>query len=108
MKKLLFLFALLPTIAFASDDSVSCDKHPDGSVHCKAKKDGVIVDAITINGGNCEVPSSDKVLHHPYDLDEKFAVPIKREGIPGLSACGYISSVTVKTHDGKSKTFAPL
>lgn len=108
MKKLLFLFALLPSFAQASDDAVSCSKKPDGSVNCEAKKDGVIVDAIAVNGGNCEISSSDKVLHHSYNLGEKFAVPIKREGIPGLSACGYVSRVTVKTHDGKTKTFAPL
>lgn len=108
MKKLLFLFVMLPTFAQASDDAVSCSKKPDGSVHCEAKKDGLVVDAIAVNGGNCEVPSTDKVLHHSYSAGEKFSVPIKRDGIPGLSACGYVSSVTVKMHDGKSKTFAPL
>lgn len=110
MKKFWFLslFAILPTFAQASDEAVSCSKKPDGAVNCEVKKDGVIIDAIAVNGGNCEFPANDKVLHHSYNLGEKFALPIKRDGIPGLSACGYVSSVTVKTHDGKSKTFAPL
>ncbi len=108
MKKLLFLFLILPSVAQANDDAVSCSKKHDGIVNCEAKKDGVIVDAITVNGGSCEVPTTDKILHHSYSVGEKFHVPIKREGLPGFSACSYVSSVTVKTHDGKSKTFAPL
>lgn len=109
MKKFLFLFAILPTFAYASDDSIDCSKKPDGSVKCSVKKDGVIVDAITINGGDCAVPSSDKILHHAYNNGDKFSVPIKSEAvIPGLGACSYVSSVKVQTHDGKSKTFAPL
>lgn len=108
MKKILFLFLMLPTFAHASDDALSCSKKDDGSVKCEVKKDGVIVDAIALNGGSCQVPPSDKILHHKYNHGEKFAVPNNSDGIPGLSACGYVSSVTVKTHDGKSKTFAPL
>ncbi len=104
MKKLLFVFAILPSFAYAGDDAIDCSKKNDGSV----KKDQVIVDAITINGGDCDIPAGDKVLHHAYKLGEKFTVPIKSEGIPGLSSCAYVSAVTVKTHDGKKKTFAPL
>lgn len=108
MKKLLFLFAILPTLAHAGDDAVDCAKKNDGSVKCDVKKERVIVDAIAINGGDCQVPSSDKVLNHPYHQGDKFSVPVKSEGLPGFGACSYVSSVTIKTHDGKSKTFAPL
>lgn len=108
MKKFLFLFTILPTLAYAADDAVECAKKNDGSVKCEVKKELVVVDAIAVNGGDCPVPSSDKVLHHPYHHGDKFSVPVKREGLPGFDACSYISSVTIRTHDGKSKTFAPL
>jgi hypothetical protein len=108
MKKFLFLFAILPTFAHAGDDAVDCSKKNDGSVKCEVKKEQVVVDAIVINGGDCQVASSDKVLHHAYHLGDKFTVPIKSEGLPGFADCSYVSSVKVKTHDGKSKTFAPL
>jgi hypothetical protein len=108
MKKFLFLFAILPTLAHAGDEAVDCAKKNDGSVKCDVKKEGVVVDAIAINGGDCQVAASDKVLHHSYHQGDKFSVPLKREGIPGFDACSYVSSVTIKTHDGKSKTFAPL
>lgn len=108
MKKYLLVFAVLPTLAHAGDDAVDCSKKNDGSVKCEVKKERVVVDAISINGGDCQVPSSDKVLHHAYHHGEKFSVPVKSEGLPGFESCSYVSSVTVKTHDGKSKTFAPL
>jgi hypothetical protein len=62
MKKLVLLFALLPTLAYAGDDAVECAKKSDGSVKCEVKKDKVVVDAISVNGGDCDVPDSDKVL----------------------------------------------
>jgi hypothetical protein len=108
MKKFLFLFAILPTLAYAGEDAVECTKKNDGDVKCEVKKERVVVDAIAINGGDCQVPPSDKILHHPYHQGDKFSVPVKREGLPGFAACSYVSSVTIKTHDGKSKTFAPL
>lgn len=110
MKKLLFLSAiLLSSTAYAADDAVECAKKNDGSVKCEVKKDQVVVDAISVNGGDCDVASGDKVLHHPYKIGEKFTVPVKREGIlPGLGSCTYVRTVTVQTADGKKKTFAPL
>lgn len=109
MKKLLFVFAILPSFAYAGDDAVDCAKKNDGSVKCEVKKDQVVVDAISVNGGgDCDVPAGDKVLHHAYKLGEKFTVPVKSEGLPGLGSCAYVRAVTVQTHDGKKKTFAPL
>jgi hypothetical protein len=108
MKKSLFLFAILPTLAHAGGDAVDCSKKNDGSVKCEVKKEWVIIDAIVINGGDCQAPSPDKLLHNAYHQGDKFSVPIKGEGPPGFDPCSYVSSVTIKTHDGKSKTFAPL
>ncbi|GLI93298.1 hypothetical protein [Methylocystis echinoides] len=110
MKKLLFVFAILPTMAYAGDDAVDCSKKPDGSVKCEVKKDNVVVDAVSVNGGDCDVAAGDKILHHAYNVGDKFTVPVKGGGIPipGLGGCGYVRAVTVTTHDGKSKTFAPL
>ena len=110
MKKFLFLvlFATLPNFAHAGDDALSCGKKHDGSIHCDVKKDSVVVDAISINGGACEVPPADSVLHHAYNSGEQFLLPLKSGGIPSFSGCSYIRSVTIKTHDGKSLTFAPL
>lgn len=111
MKKLLplFLFALIPAVAYAKDDAVDCSKKHDGSVKCEAKKDQVIVDEIVVNGGDCTVQNNDKVLHHPYKIGDKFTVPAKSENpLPGFDGCSYVRIVTIKTHDGKKKTFNAL
>ena len=108
MKKLLFLFVLLPSSAYAGDDAVECSKK-EGSVKCEVKKDKVIVDAIEVNGGDCPVAAGDKVLHHAYNKGDKFTVPAKSDSpLPGFGACSYVREVTVKTHDGKKKTFEAL
>jgi hypothetical protein len=108
MKKLVLLFALLPTLAYAGDDAVDCVKKSDGSVKCEVKKDKVVVDAISVNGGDCDVPDGDKVLHHAYNKGDNFKVPVKSDSpIPGFG-CSYVRAVKVTTHDGKSKTFAPM
>ncbi|WP_363348320.1 hypothetical protein [Methylocystis echinoides] len=109
MKKFLFLFAILPTLAYAGDDAVDCAKKNDGSVKCDVKKDQVVVDAIVVNGGDCPVAENDKVLHHAYKIGEKFTVPAKSDSpLPGFGGCSYVRAVTIKTNDGKQKTFAPL
>jgi len=108
MKKLLFVLFVLPSFAFAADDAVECSKK-EGSVKCEVKKDKVIVDAIEVNGGDCPVSASDKVLHHAYNKGDKFTVPAKSDSpLPGFGACSYVREVTVKTHDGKKKTFEAL
>lgn len=111
MKKLqlLFLFALIPAVAYAKDDAVECSKKRDGSVKCEVKKDKVIVDEIVVNGGGCTIPNNDKVLHHPYKVGDKFTVPAKSDSpLPGFDDCSYVRIVTIKTHDGKKKTFDAL
>lgn len=109
MKKFIFLFAILPTLAYAGDDAVDCVKKNDGSVKCEVKKDQVVVDAIVVNGGSCVVDDNDKVLHHPYKAGEKFTVPAKSDSpLPGFGGCSYVRAVTIETHDGKKKTFMPL
>jgi uncharacterized protein YaiE (UPF0345 family) len=108
MKKLLFVLAILPSFAYAADDAVDCAKK-DGAVKCEVKKDKVVVDAITVNGGECPVADSDKVLHHAYNKGDKFTVPAKSAyPLPGFDDCGYVRAVTIKTHDGKKKTFEAL
>ena len=52
MKKFALLFALIPSFAYASDDAFECGKK-DGVLECKAKKDGVSVDSVDVNGGEC-------------------------------------------------------
>ncbi|RTL80438.1 MAG: hypothetical protein EKK29_19195 [Hyphomicrobiales bacterium] len=108
MKKFLFLFALLPTLAYASDDAVDCAKKNDGSVKCEVKKDKVVVDAITVNGGGCPVAENAEVLHQPYNAGDKFTVPAKGGSIVPGFGCGYVRMVTIQTHDGKTKTFGPM
>ncbi|QGM98736.1 hypothetical protein [Methylocystis parvus] len=106
MKKLLLALVLFPSFAFAADDAVECSKKHDGSVKCDVKKDKVVVDAIVVNGGDCPVSEKDKVLHHPYNKGDKFTVPGQSKDFPpGFDDCSYIREVTVKTHDGKKKTF---
>jgi hypothetical protein len=108
MKKLVFVFALVPSFAFAADDAVECAKKHDGSVKCEVKKDKVIIDEVAVNGGECPLADT-KVLHHPYKKGDKFSVAVKSDDpLPGFEDCGYIRIVTVKTHDGKKKTFEAL
>jgi hypothetical protein len=108
VKKLLFVFALVPTFAFAADDAVDCSKK-DGAVKCEVKKDKVIVDAIVVNGGECAIPANSKVYHHAYMKGDKFTVPAKSGDIlPGFDNCSYVREVVVKTHDGKKKKFEAL
>jgi hypothetical protein len=108
MKKLLFVFAVLPTFAYAADDAVDCAKK-DGAVKCEVKKDKTVVDAIVVNGGDCPVADNDKVLHHAYNKGEKFTVPAKGDIFPpGFDDCSYVRIVTIKTRDGKKKTFSTM
>ncbi|MCX7899360.1 MAG: hypothetical protein N2444_04635 [Methylocystis sp.] len=111
MKKLLFALALTPLLgapAFASDDAVECSKK-EGKIKCEAKQDHVVVDSISVNGGECDVPAGDKVLHHAYNKGDKFSVPVMGDDAPlPFTGCGYVRTVTVKTHDGKKKTFNAL
>jgi len=105
MKKLLLAVVLLPSFAYAADDAVDCVKK-EGAVKCEVKKDKVIVDAIEVNGGDCPVSDKDKVLHHAYKKGDKFTVPGQSKDFPpGFDDCSYVREVTVKTHDGKKKTF---
>lgn len=110
MKKLALALALTPILAgfaLASDDAVECAKK-EGVVKCEAKQN-IIVDAISVNGGDCDVPASDKVVHHAYKKGDKFSVPVKGEDVAlPFSGCNYVRTVTVKMHDGKKKTFNAL
>lgn len=111
MKPLFLALVLTPALAgFAyAADAVDCSKKPDGSIKCEAKQNHVVVDAISVNGGECDVGEGDKVLHHAYKKGEKFSVPVKSEvlALP-FAGCGYVRSITVKTHDGHKKTFNAL
>lgn len=110
MKKLLVAIAFAPLLSLptlASDDAVECTKK-EGAVKCEAKQD-IVVDAISVNGGDCDVPANDKVLHHAYHKGDKFSVPVKGDGVAlPFTGCGYVRTVTVKMHDGKKKTFNAL
>lgn len=112
MKKLLLAFALTPALAcfaYASDDAVECAKK-EGVVKCEVKKDKVVVDAISVNGGDCDVPPNDKVLHKAYKKGDKFSVPVKGDPDipPGFDECGYVRTVTIKMRGGQKKTFNAL
>lgn len=109
MKKLLLLSLLLPSFAYASDDAVDCSKK-DGVVKCTVKKDHVIVDAISVNGDECAVPADPKIFHHAFNKGDKFSVPVTNGDsvLPIYGDCGYVRIVTIKTHDGKKKTFNAL
>ena len=65
-------------------------------------------DAISVNGGECDVAAGDKVLHHSYNKGDKFSVPVKGGNTLPFMGCGYVRTVTVKMHDGKKKTFNAL
>ncbi len=93
MKKLLPIFLLFPSLAFAED--ITCEKsHKDSHrVHCKTTK---VMDVTlgSINGGECDAPA----FH--WRGKGEFAVP-------GTKRCGYVGAVSL-TVDGKNKVFAPL
>lgn len=102
MKKLLLLLLVLPCVAYASDDEFDCHKnHTDHAVECKARKDGVAIQKIEINGGNCASPVDSKIHHKSMNHDEKFTVP-------GSKECGYVAGVTVYTHSGKTQHFRAM
>ena len=76
--------------AYAGEEAFECSKH-DGDVVCKAKKDNVSVEIITINGGECDVPIDPKVHNKNFQKGEKFTVP-------GSHECMYVRTVSVKAH----------
>ena len=88
----ILLFITSCNFAYASDDSFECSKH-DGDVVCKAKKNNVSVEAITINGGECQSPADANVYHKNFNKGEKFTVP-------GSHECFYVRTVSVKAHGG--------
>lgn len=98
MKKIIFALLLIPSFAYASDDEFDCHKNHDHAVECKAKKDGVAIQRIEINGGNCESLVDLKIHHKSMNHDEKFTVP-------GSKECGYVARVTIHTHSGKTQHF---
>jgi hypothetical protein len=112
MKKLLFALALTPALcsfAQASDDPLECAKK-DGELKCEVKKDKYVIDSVTINGGECVVPSDAKYLHHKLKEGEKFTVHAREAADSPLpdDPCIYVRMVTFKAHGGKKKTFNAL
>jgi hypothetical protein len=107
MKKLLFLIALWPSLAYASDEPMDCAKK-EGVVKCVVKKDDVLVDEVVVNGGDC-APDAQEIVHHAFKKGDKFSVKVKSDGNPlSYLGCGYVRIVKFKTHDGKEKTFSAL
>lgn len=99
MKKMLFAMLLIPSIAYAGDEEFDCHKsHTDHSVECTAKKDGVAIQSIEINGGNCLSSVDSKIHHKSMNHGDKFTVP-------GSKECGYVAKITVHTHSGKIQHF---
>ena len=96
MKKILFALLLVPTLAHAGDEEFECAKNVkhDHSIECKAKKDGVAIQSIELNGGACESPVHPKIMR----AGDKFTVP-------GTKECGYVAGMTVHTHSGKTLHF---
>lgn len=92
MKKLILIFCLIPTLSFA--EAFECSKH-DGNVVCKAKENGVAVNSISINGGECASPYDAKLYHKVMKKGDKFTVP-------GSKDCFYVRSVHINTHDGET------
>lgn len=98
MKKILAMFLLFPSLAFAGDEAFDCAKKSNGEIECKAKRDNVAVDSIKINGGSCESPVHEKIHHKVMMKGDKFYVP-------GAKDCHYVSGMSIKTHDGKTQHF---
>lgn len=102
MKKILLAMVLIPSIAYASEEEFDCHKnHTDHAVECTAKKDGVSIKRIEMNGGSCSSPIDLKIHHKIMNHNEKFTVP-------GSKECGYVSGVTVYTHSGKIQLFQAM
>ncbi len=98
MKKLLPILLLTSTMAYAGDEEFDCHKNHDHAVECKAKHDNVAVQSIEINGGSCESVVHPKIHHKVMKSGDKFEVP-------GSKECGYVASVSVHTHSGKTQHF---
>lgn len=100
MKKILFSLLLVPSIAYAGDEQFDCHKSHklDHAVECTAKQDNVAIQSIEINGGNCESLVHPKIHHKVMKKGDKFIVP-------GSKECGYVASVIVHTHNGKTEHF---
>ncbi len=98
MKKFALLFALIPSFAYASDDAFECGKK-DGVLECKAKKDGVSVNSVDVNGGEC-APDA-KMSHKAMKKGDKFK-------LSNSDDCLYVRMITIKTHDGKKQTVKAL
>ena len=97
MKKILLALLLIPTLAYAGDEEFDCS-HKEGVVECHAKQDGVAIQSIELNGGNCESLVHPKIHHKVMRKGDKFV-------IPGSKECGYVAGVKIHTHSGKSQHF---
>lgn len=100
MKKILLSLLLLSTMAYAGDEEFDCAKSHkhDHAVECTAKHDNVAIQSIELNGGNCESAVHPKIHHKVMKKGDKFIVP-------GSKECGYVASVIVHTHNGKTEHF---
>ena len=100
MKKILLALLLFPTMAYAGDEEFDCHKSlsHDFVVECKAKHDNVAVQSIEINGGNCSSAVHPRIHHKVMKKGDHFDVP-------GSKECGYVASVIVHTHSGKTEHF---
>jgi hypothetical protein len=87
-------------MAYAGDEEFECQKSVSHGhvVECKAKHDNVAVQSIEINGGGCESAVHSKIHHKVMKKGDKFEVP-------GSKECGYVASVIVHTHSGKTEHF---
>ena len=100
MKKIIFALLLVPSIAFAGNEEFDCAKSHklDHAVECKANHDNVAIQSIEINGGSCESAVHPKIHHKVMKQGDHFVVP-------GSKECGYVASVIVHTHSGKTQHF---
>jgi hypothetical protein len=101
MKKLLLLFVLAPSLAYA-DGAFDCSKtHGSAIFECTVKKDKVRVELVEINGGECISPKIDtKVLKK----GDKFSLP----NMDYSDMCFYLRKVTIRTVEGKTQTFLAM
>lgn len=98
MKKLLPILLLTSTMAYAGDEEFDCHKNHEHAVECKAKRDGVGIKDIQINGDECESVPNSKINHHAIHKGEKFTVP-------GSKECFYVRGMTILLEDGNSQHF---
>lgn len=100
MKKIIFALLLVPSIAYAGNEEFDCAKSHklDHAVECKANHDNVAIQSIDLNGGNCESAVHPKIHHKVMKQGDHFVVP-------GSKECGYVASVIVHTHSGKTLHF---